>query len=365
MQFVLILIWFVLISFVANRICVKQEVSVNGVKEQRYSWIFAFLAFLPVILMAGLRGDFVDTSVYRNEFVHKMPSAFSELSSYMDSVPKDKGFFFLSSLIKIIFGNNDILYFLLIASFQGIIVLSIFRRYSTNYVLSIFLFVISTDYVSWMFNGIRQFMAVTIIFAFTTLLISKKYIPLILVILLASTMHQSALLMLPIVFIVQGEAWNKKTLLFISLIILSIFFLGTFTTMLDNFLTDTQYRSVMSDIREFNDDGTHPIRVIVYSIPTVISFYGRNKIKDSNKPIINLCTNMSIVSTGLYIISMFVSGTFLGRLPIYTSLFNYILLPWEIDNIISEKWKTATYFLLIVGYCAFYYYQMHMVWGLI
>ena len=41
----------------------------------------------------------------------------------------------------------------------------------------------------------------------------KKYIPLIAIILLGATFHASALLMIPIIFIVQGKAWNKKSVL--------------------------------------------------------------------------------------------------------------------------------------------------------
>ena len=50
----------------------------------------------------------------------------------------------------------------------------------------------------------------------------------------------------------------------------------------------------------------------------------------------NFVANMSIVSTGLYIISMFTRGTSLLVVsPIYASLYNYILLPWEIDHMFT------------------------------
>ena len=49
----------------------------------------------------------------------------------------------------------------MLASIQAIILVTIYRKYSTNYLLSIFLFIASTDYLSWMFNGVRQFAAVT------------------------------------------------------------------------------------------------------------------------------------------------------------------------------------------------------------
>ena len=248
---------------------------------------------------------------------------------------------------------------------QGCILIAIFRKYSISYLFSAFLFVASTDYISWMFNGLRQFTAVVIVFAATTLIIERKFLPLIAVILLASTMHATALMMIPIVFIVQGEAWNKKTLCFIFAALLAIFFVGSFTSFLDSALADTQYKNVVSDYTEWEDDGTNPIRVLIYSIPAIISFFGRKQIKQSNSVVVNICTNMSIVSAGLYVVSMFTSGIFIGRLPIYCSLYSYILLPWEIENIFDGKVKLYVYLGLVSGYLIFYYYQMHMIWGLI
>ena len=85
--------------------------------------------------------------------------------------------------------------------------------------MSLYLFVASGCHIAWMMNGLRQFLAVSIIMAATPLMLKRKYVPLIGVILLAATVHSSALIMIPIIFIVQGKAWNKKTLLFIGVTI--------------------------------------------------------------------------------------------------------------------------------------------------
>ena len=117
--------------------------------------------------------------------------------------------------------NKYILIYLFIISlllniiFHGLSLLFVYRKYSPEYLVSIFLFIASADYISWMFNGIRQFTAVTLIFAATTLILKKKYLPVLLIVLLASTVHQSALLMIPFILIAYGKAWNKKTLLFV------------------------------------------------------------------------------------------------------------------------------------------------------
>ena len=188
----------------------------------------------------------------------------------------------------------------------------------------------------------------------------------ILLILLASTMHQSALLMIPIILIIQGKAWNKKTILLILASVIALIFVDQFTDVLDSILADTQYTNVVSDWQSWDDDGTNPLRVLVYSVPTILSLLGIKWIRKENDPVINLAVNASIISTALYIISLGTSGIFIGRLPIYTSLYaTGILLPWEIDHIFTENSARLMKILAIVLYSLFFWYQMHMSWGIL
>lgn len=132
--------------------------------------------------------------------------------------------------------------------------------------------------------------------------------------------------------------------------------------MLDNMMQETQYANMVTDWTTWNDDGTNGLRVLVYAVPTILSFWGRRYIYYENNEVINLCVNMSIVSTGLYIISMFTSGIFIGRLPIYASLYNYILLPWEIDHMFTRKSAKIVTLAMIACYLVFYWYQVEIVW---
>ena len=209
-----------------------------------------------------------------------------------------------------------------------------------------------------MFNGIRQFTAVTITFFAFEYILKKKYVPAVLIVLFAALFHGSALLVLPFIFIAQGQAWNKKTILFIIAVIVAVIFIGEFTDILDTLLAETQYKNVVSDWQEWQDDGTNIIRVLVYAIPSILSLVGLRFIKYADDPVINLCTNMSIASVGFYVVSMFTSGIFIGRLPIYFSLYSYILLPWEIEHMFSEKSIKLVYLAMIAGYLGFYMYSI-------
>lgn len=364
--YILILIWVGVVAALAVMApeWVYRTELVNGERVRRVTPIFAVIAVLPLVIWAGSRGYVGDTGAYIQAF-RDMPSTISGISSYMDTVTKDQGFYFVSALIKCLIGNRTTVYFIIGAAVQCFLLFRVYRKYSTSYVVSFFLFIASTDYISWIFNGMRQFVAVTITVACFPWIIEKKYVRAIILILIASLFHQSALLVIPFIFIVQGKAWNKKTILFILAVIVAVIFADRFTDILDNMLAETQYQNVVSDWEQFQDDGTNILRVLVYSIPTILSLIGLKYIRKEDNPVINICTNMSIAATGFYVVSMFTSGIFIGRLPVYFSLYGYILLPWMIKNIFTKRSAQLVYVCMIGAYIIFYWYQNHFIWGLI
>lgn len=361
-NYYLILVWIVIFAILSMLMKMQRIEYIQGDKVQRYQPLWAIILVAPLVFWAANRGDVIDTGSYVGMF-RELPVRISELANYMEDVQKDKGFYFVSALIRIFVTADVKVYFFILAAVQAFFLFKVYRRYSTRYVLSFFLFIASADYVSWMFNGIRQFTAVTITLLAFQYIIDKQYIKAILIILIASVFHQSALLVIPFIFIVQGQAWNKKTLLFMLLAIVAVVYVEQFTGLLDNMLEETQYTNVVSDWQQAEDDGTNILRVLVYAIPAILSLIGLRYIKAKDNRIVNICTNMSIVVVGLYIVSMFTSGIYIGRLPIYFSLYSYILLPWEIDNIFERKSAKIVYVMMILAYLAYYYFQIHLTWG--
>lgn len=363
-NYILILLWIAAMALLSKTTSVVYcTETVNGQRVRRFNWFFAILAVLPLVIWAGWRGYIGDTASYMTAF-KDMPAEFGSLINYISGIEKDKGFYFFSALIKCIIGNHVHIYFLMMAALQCLLVFMIYRKYSISYIVSFFLFIVSTDYISWIFNGMRQFTAAAITFACFPLIVKKKYLWAIIGVLFASLFHQSALLVIPFIFIAQGKAWNKKTLLFIGASIVAVLFIDRFTNILDTVLADTQYKNVVSDWQSWEDDGTNVLRVLVYSVPALMSLVGLKFVRHADDPIINLCVNMSIVSMGFYIISMFTSGIFIGRLPIYFSLYSYILLPWLIKNMFEKRSEVLVNIGMVGAYLVFYYYQVRMAWGL-
>lgn len=340
----------------------RQPVQMMGKIEYRWSMTSVLLLACPYVIWAMNRSNFGDTEVYRKIF-HDIPDTWSQLVVYLQKHTKDQGFSVLTFFLKILAGNSDKIFFLVIAAFQIFCVVYFFRKYSTNFLLSMFMFVASTDYLSWMFNGIRQFLAVCMILISFELILKRKYMPMIGMILFASTIHGSALIMLPIIFIVQGKAWNKRTLLMLAGIVAAVLFTDPFINIINSMLAETQYSDLMTNEIWMNDDGTNVMRVLFYSIPAILSLIGKRYVDEADSPVVNICVNCAACTSFLYILSAFTSGIYIGRIPVYTTLPGYVAVPWLIDHTFTKDSAKMMKVGLICGFLAFFYYQIYVAWG--
>lgn len=356
-----ILIWVIFWAVISNITSRKIQFE-NGLYEERSNLLSAVILFLPIIIFAGLRSSVADTSVYISSFNDYPNNLASAMDLIMEDGNRAPGFMFLSILLKQYISQDYHVWLFIIAAISGICVMYPIYKYSCNYGISMFLFIASCQY-TWLFNGIRQFLVASIMFSCTGLLLRKKIIPYMIIVLIMLTIHQSALIFIPMYFIVNGEPWNKRTMMFIGIIILAMIFTDKFIGLLDTAVEHSDYANSMEEFKN-TDDGTNVIRILVESIPIILAFVYRNKIKDKLIPIIKLSINMSLVSSGLYIISKVArSGIMLGRLPIYFSMYNLILLPWLINNIFEKEEKRLMRYSMIICYLAFFYYQMVVSWN--
>ena len=356
--------WVAIMGVISFLIPYRRPERILGRIEYRWPIPMALVAIVPLIIWAGTRTNlFGDTSVYRQHFLNA-PDQLYQWFSYAQSASKDRGYEAFTVWIKALIGNHDVIFFLILAAVQLVCIFLVYRYLSEDFLLSMFLFIASTDYFSWCWNGVRQMLAAACIFACVMLMLKRKYLPLFILIIVFSLFHLSALIMIPAVLIAQGKAWNKRTIFYMVLIVLAVLFVGRFTSLLDTALSGTQYAGITNDEIWVSDDGTNPIRALVYSVPAILSLIGKRYVDEAQDPVINFSVNMSIMAAGIYLISIFTSGVYIGRLPIYMSLFSYISLPWLLRHMFTRESRWLIYVLTIGLYLLFFYYQMHVVWGM-
>ena len=339
----------------------RYQIYVAGEYEGRYKWFSALMIVAVLTYVAATRANrFGDTGAYIRGFWEMEPT-WDNIIRTIHGTGKDKGFSVTAILLKMLIGDRYQLYLGIIAGFCLMCVFFVYKKHSCNLFMTTFFFLASGEYVQWTHNGIRQFIAVSMIFAATGLLLKKRYILYIAVVLLASTFHASALVMIPAIAVVQGRAWNLKSIF----MMLAVLVITSSTDLLNDLLFGIMENSQYSDSIDalMSTGGTNPLRVAVFAIPPLMALIFRRQILALNIPIINLSVNMAIVSFGVFIISMFTSGIYIGRMPIYFSLYNYLLLPWIIERFFEKNSSKLIYWLAICCYMIFYYYQMHVIWS--
>lgn len=357
----LLVIWYLGAGLILYRMP-KTQLLVQGRVEHRWQWGTVLILVIPYILWTGYRGSFGDTAAYIGHF--------RTTDSILSAIPQeiatkdDWGFYCSIVILKFLGVQSYQTFFMILASFQILCMVYIFRRYSSDMWISFFMFIASTDYMSWMQNGIRQFTAVCITFAAFELLVRRKYIWFMISTLIASTFHGSAVLILPFAYAMIGPVLNRKTYLMMAAVALMIPFMDSFTPILEQLLSDTQYNDVVTGDIWANDDGTNIIRVLVYSLPALVALFGYKYIRGSEDRAVNMCINASMVTMAVYLVSAVTSGIYIGRIPIYTTLHGYAVLPWLIDQIFEKTSAKLIKLLLVLFYLIFFIYQMNQ-WGLL
>ncbi len=381
-----ILIWVFLIGFMQPD--ENNPITSNEAKAYRAKWGMALLLMLPVIFFAFARSYVMDTTAYIDMFC-KTPDQMQYFDEYMDSQMGSQLFYGCQMLFKCYVSKDPFLWVGFIAIIQGLLVTRFFQQYSLNVAMSVYIFVASTQF-TWMYNGIRQFMAVAILMAMTDWILKNKwyyYIPMVMLIggfqkifewcHLGDTpwflggIHQSALLMIPLFFLLRCKPWGKMMWVFVAVFAV-LAMTGVLGEIIGDAAQETEYAQDFKDMDDYAaqeiivDDGANPIRMIVPLVPAVMAFMKRKEIEAMSEEecptIIRLQINAAVITTVLYGCSVVSSGILIGRLPIYVELYTFCLIPW----LILHPYKKSSNILAIGVYGAYFLwflYQMYIAWG--
>lgn len=310
--------------------------------DKKISLIAIFSVIFILSIISGTRTKFVDTEAY----IH-LYKTIESVDIFNESY--EFGFIIIFKILNYISENPQFMIFM--TSFiTNFLILITLRRYSSGCYseLIIYMYIAGGTFISSM-NGMRQYLAAAILFYFTYLIEKRSTYKYILICILCSTIHISALIMIPVYFLVNIEAFSKKTLL---LIVVSLIFL-TFFDPIINFLFSL-IGGKFGAYKNFNEGGANIIRVLVHSVPLILAFIYR-KTFNKEKFNVNLFVNMSLLSTLIMLVSLY--NWIFARFSIYLKFYNLILLPYIIKSLVYKRERKIIYYLFVVFYFIFFYYE--------
>ena len=154
------------------------------VAKKTKSKVVLFLTSAIMICVAGLRHGYIDTRAYRHGFMAHDPNVIFTSEFWADPDIKDKGFAVLQSVVKFFTDDAQVFLFIMSLVTVGCLFWAIIK-YSPEMDFGIFLFIAMGCYVDTM-NGLRQaIVAAVLFFLLPKLLMEKKFIPYLIIILLA------------------------------------------------------------------------------------------------------------------------------------------------------------------------------------
>ncbi len=324
--------------------------------QKKIPLTYAILVFGYFIYWIGMRKNVADTSIYISMF-NGIPTDFSTAWNQIDWEGKNPGFDIFNIIFKCFISQDYQWWLMTIAIISGVCMMVVLRKYSCNFFYSCFLFMILLTF-TWMINGMRQFISVSILFLCCDWIKDGKLVRFIAVVLLMSTFHLTAILMIPIYFIVRSKPWSGRIGLFIVGIILICIFSEPFFKGVDSALGNTAYSGATSQFAD--DDGVHPFKFLFAAVPPCIAFWKRDLLEPyyEKNTMLPICINMSLVAACLFFVGIFTSGILIGRLPVFAEVYDLILIPYLLRVCFTKKERnmvnsvytivSIVYFLLLI-----------------
>ncbi|MCJ8009120.1 EpsG family protein [Lederbergia wuyishanensis] len=325
------------------------SLSTGAIVQSKPNKILVFCTMIVLVLVSGLRSNIGDTYFYKHAF---------KINDFSWSDWKNQeniGFWLFQKFLKNFSDDPQILIFTA-ALITNILIILVLYKYSKMIELSIYVYICGGLYLVSM-NGIRQVMTATILFTATKFLIEGNWIKYILIVLFASLFHESALILIPIYFIVRYRAWSKTTMILLSSSIIIVIGYEYFSSFLFAAIEKTQY----GHYSDFDEGGANIVRVAVHGVPLFIAYLGREKLR-TIFPSSDYIVNMALIGFMFMIIST--QNWIFARFSIYFTLYQLILISW-IVLLFRKQDQRLIYFALVICYLLYFFYENVMTLNIV
>ncbi|PGL35402.1 capsular biosynthesis protein [Bacillus cereus] len=313
----------------------------TGIVMLKPNRLLILMATTSLVLVSGFRNNIGDTYFY----MHAFKVNDFNWENVQDS--KNIGFSILQMILKMYTNDPQILIFIT-ALTTNILIVAVLYKYSRMIELSLYVYIASGMYLVSM-NGLRQYLAAAIIFTATKYILNGNWKKYFLIVLFASTFHQSALVLIPIYFLVRRKAWSTITFILLFIAVLIVLGFNQFAEVFFATIGDTQY----GHYKDFQEGGANVLRVAVDATPLILAFIGRHKLRELF-PQSDYIVNMSLLGLVFMIIST--QNWIFARFSIYFGIYQLILISWVV-KLFTDKDQKFIYYAVLVCYFIYFVYE--------
>ena len=218
----------------------------------------------------------------------------------------------------------------------NVLILLSIKKYSRNILMSLFLYVVTGTYIATM-NISRQYMAVGIIFFAYRFIENRSFIKYCIMVIIAFWFHTSALIMIPMYFILSQKELSKWSIIWFAV---AIVIMINFERIANVLIQGTSYEHYADS---FNDDNAvNPIRILKDLIIGGSIIFFKNRIDSVNK---NNGFLYNAVLLSLLISVVSAAYKYAYRFGCYFDIGIFVLLP-QIFNVVEKRTRV----ILVIGF---------------
>jgi transmembrane protein EpsG len=182
------------------------------------------------------------------------------------------------------------------------------------------------------------------------------------IVLIATMFHSSAIIMLPVYFIVRRKSWSVTTFAAIFLSLVATLLFDAILPQFLNLVAQSDF-SIYNETGWFTngeESGSSIVRVIVVLVPLIIAYLSKERVKRLGKTGDTL-VNLAVMNFCFYLISLY--NWIFARFAIYTGIYYIVLLTWLIMNSFKRKDKNILYITCIILYIGYFWALRYSIVG--
>lgn len=314
-------------------------------KVLNYTIVALLIAYLS--LFAGLRTHYNDTGTYMRSF--EALAAFPNvLSGFSWKFGDNPGFVLLNSLMKSA-GFSAQTFVLTYSILFVAAAVSFLKKYSSSFILSIFLFVCAHGYL-FSLAAMKQCTSIAIGLAAIPYALNHKWIRFVAIVLLAATFHPYILLFL-LIPILRFKPWSGGTWLLLALTVIAGL---TLPNIVETIVNTAALLGDGYNAEEFIGKGVNVFRVLVASVPVLLTFLLKRRVSRSSAAD-NVFINLSFLYACFMFVGLFGTANYFGRLANYFSIFPAIALPMILKKLSARDRRFLTV-SMVACYLVYFYY---------
>ncbi len=338
--FIILVIW----TVVSYDLC--KRIKCSDIKK-----VYCWNMFFVTLILQGLRSIYiggVDTSlVYARGFERAIVTPFNGM---MDVFSKDILFYYLTKLFTYICTDFHVYVFVISCFVLGSFSIFIYRHFDRP----VFSYIIyyALGYYAVGFQMLRHVMALSVLLFAYDYIFERKWMKFILIALLASCFHSSALVFLFAYPVVRMKIGFKQWIAILAVVVAVFVARGEITSVINFLLSGVDRYSRYSDNATKLSLMGALILTCIYSVSFIFAYPAY---KDDDE--LKILLNLSVISIA-FMTLVTVVGEF-HRISMFFGIYNTVLLPKAWKKYQTEDTRLKTIYLLgieaaLIAYFLFY-----------